>query len=59
LEKRRGEQVLPEGREVARRGEGEGWQEGEMAQTMYTHMNKCINNKKKKKLNKQKRDGPM
>jgi hypothetical protein len=48
LEKRRGEQVLPEGREVARRGEGEGWQEGEMAQTMYTHMNKCINNKKKK-----------
>jgi hypothetical protein len=26
-----------------------GGQRGEVAQTMYTHMNKCINNKKMKK----------
>jgi hypothetical protein len=27
-------------------GEGSRGQRGEVAQTMYTHMNKCINNKK-------------
>jgi hypothetical protein len=31
-------------------GEGGGWEQGgEMTQTMYTHMNKCINNKKRQK----------
>jgi hypothetical protein len=30
----------------ARGKRGEGKQEGEMAQTMYAHMNKSINNKK-------------
>jgi hypothetical protein len=39
LEKR-AEQVLPG-------SEGVGGQGGEMAQAMYTHMNKCINNKKR------------
>jgi hypothetical protein len=41
LEKR-AEQFLP----GSEREEGEGKQEGEMAQTMYAHMNKSINNKK-------------
>jgi hypothetical protein len=38
------EQVLPGSREV----EG-GQEEGKMAQTMYTHVSKCKNNKRKKK----------
>jgi hypothetical protein len=38
LEKR-AEQVLPGSEEA-------GEQRGKVAQTMYTHMNKCINNKK-------------
>jgi hypothetical protein len=33
-----------------------GGQVGEMAQTMYTHMNKCINNKKEKTSDKMKKD---
>jgi hypothetical protein len=45
---KREEQVLPrsdggEGEEEVGRGQG-----GEMAQTVYRHMNKCINNKKSK-----------
>jgi hypothetical protein len=40
LEKR-AEQVLP-----GSMGERGGEQRGEVAQTMYTHMNKCINNEK-------------
>jgi hypothetical protein len=47
LGKRR-DQVLPESEGV---GTEEEWGQqagGEMAQTMYTHMNKCINNFKKR-----------
>jgi hypothetical protein len=44
LEKR-AEQVLPRSKGVG--GQGRGWRQvGEMAQTMYTHMNKLIHNKK-------------
>jgi hypothetical protein len=52
LEKR-AEQVLPGcegGGEIVVGGWEAGWEGGrggEVAQTMYTHMNKCINNNKK------------
>jgi hypothetical protein len=40
-------QVLPGSEEVWGVGEEGGWGPGvEVAQTMYTHMNKCKNNKK-------------
>jgi hypothetical protein len=50
LENKRAEQVLPGsegevGRKVGRE-EGGGEQGGEVAQAMFTHMNKCKNNKK-------------
>jgi hypothetical protein len=52
LENRRAEQVLP-GREV---GVGGGRQGGRLAQTMYTHMNKCKNDTKiKYKINNNKK----
>jgi hypothetical protein len=41
--KKRAEQVLPGSEQGGGRGWGEG-DGGEMAQTMYAHMNKCINN---------------
>jgi hypothetical protein len=41
------EQVLPGSKGVGGRRTGGGVQGGEMTETMYTHMNKCINNKKK------------
>jgi hypothetical protein len=44
LENKRAEQVLP-GKGVGWRGEG-GGNGSEVAQTMYTHMNKSKNNKK-------------
>jgi predicted secreted protein len=38
-------------------GEEDGEKRGEMAQTMYTHMNKCINDwKKKKEINNKRQD---
>jgi hypothetical protein len=51
LENKRAEQVLPGnkvgGEEERETGKG-GWQKwGEVAQTMYTHMNKCKNNLKR------------
>jgi hypothetical protein len=51
LENKRVEQVLPgskEGVEGSGKGVGGGGQGGEVAQIMYTHMNKCKNNNKKK-----------
>jgi hypothetical protein len=44
LENKRAEQVLPRS-EGAAGGKVSVGQRGEMAQTMYTHMNKCKNNK--------------
>jgi hypothetical protein len=44
LENKRAEQVLPESEKGWVRGEEQGV---EVAQTMYTHMNKCKNNKNK------------
>jgi hypothetical protein len=44
LENKRAEQVLP----GSEGGRGRGWgTEGKVAQTMYTHMNKCKKNLKK------------
>jgi hypothetical protein len=37
--------ILPGSKRVRK---GRGWQGREMAQIMYIHMNKCINNKNKK-----------
>jgi hypothetical protein len=45
LEKR-AEQVLPGSEGGGGEGEGDRKKGREMAQTMYTHMNKCINNQK-------------
>jgi hypothetical protein len=45
LEKRR-EQVLPGSERGGERGRWSGREREEVAQTMYTHMNKCINNKR-------------
>jgi hypothetical protein len=47
---KRSEYVLLGNKEGWKGGEVGGGQVGEMAQTMYTHMNKCINNKKRKKI---------
>jgi hypothetical protein len=44
LENKRAEQILP-----GSKGRVDGWRReggGKMAHTMYTHMNKCKNNKK-------------
>jgi hypothetical protein len=45
LEKR-AEQVLPRSKGGGREEEGGQASGGEVVQTMYAHMNKCINNKK-------------
>jgi hypothetical protein len=47
-EKGRTDSAWKRGGEGGERGGGDG-QEGEMAQTMYAHINKCIKNSKKKK----------
>jgi hypothetical protein len=44
LEKKE-KQILPVSERGSGKGKGNWGQGGEMAQTMYTHMNKCINNK--------------
>jgi hypothetical protein len=46
LENKRAEQVLPGSMRGSGQAEGGGGQRGEVAQTMYRHMNKCKNSKK-------------
>jgi hypothetical protein len=46
------ELVLPGSEEVGRKREGEGEQEGEMAQIIHAHMNKQIDKQQQQKENK-------
>jgi hypothetical protein len=46
---KRAEQILPGSKEGGGEREGDREQRKERPQTMYTHMNKCINNLKNKK----------